>query len=77
MNDIYIHQLNLRPYKKINYWVGDYLEKCVVLHLCGNKCKKNSYFEKKPPPYERRRDFTIGHGFIFPFHFFLLVFFET
>jgi len=39
--------------------------------------KKNSYFEKTPPPYERRRDFTIGHGLVFPFHFFLLIFFEA
>jgi hypothetical protein len=73
VKDIYIHQLNLEPYQIL---VGDYFKKCVVLHLCGNKCKKKSYFENKSLPYERVRDFTIGHGFIFPFHFFIM-FFET
>jgi hypothetical protein len=38
--------------------------------------QKNHILKKKPLPYERGKDFTIGHGFIFPFHFFYNVFFK-
>jgi hypothetical protein len=53
VNNIDVHQLNLRPFRCLQFLVENPFKKCVVLHFLSNKCTTNSYFWEKPLPYEK------------------------
>jgi hypothetical protein len=38
VNDIDVHQLNLRPFRSLQFLVENPFEKCVILHFLSNKC---------------------------------------
>jgi hypothetical protein len=47
VNDIDIHQLNLKPFRSLKSLVENIFKKIVFLHFLNNKCIINSYFWKK------------------------------
>jgi len=48
VNDIDVHQLNLKPFRSLKFLVENPFKKCVFLHFLSNKCIVNSFFGKKP-----------------------------
>jgi hypothetical protein len=48
VNDIDVHQLNLKPFRSLKNLLENPFKKCVFLHFLSNKCIINSYFGKKP-----------------------------
>jgi hypothetical protein len=50
VNDIDVHQLNLKPFKSLQFLIESPFKKCVFLHFLSNKCIISFYFGKKPLP---------------------------
>jgi len=47
VNDIDVHQLNLRSFTSLQFLVENSFKKCVFLHFLSNKCIINSFFGGK------------------------------
>jgi hypothetical protein len=59
--DIDIHELNLGPIKDLKFLDEISFKKVCFFAFLNNKCIINLFLGKKPPPYQRRRDFINGH----------------
>jgi hypothetical protein len=44
VNDIDIHQLNLRPFKNLQFLVENTFKECGFLHFLSNKCITSFFF---------------------------------
>jgi hypothetical protein len=68
VNDIDVHQLNLRPFRSLQFLVENPFKKCVFLHFLNNKCIINSFFWGKIITLKKMRRFyrwALYYFFIF------------
>jgi hypothetical protein len=65
VNNIDIHQLNLKPFRSLKSLVENPFKKCVSLHLLSNECIINFYFWGKNHNLKKKGDFIGGHCIIF------------
>jgi len=75
MYDIDIHELNLGPFRDLNFLNEISFKKCVFFAFLNNKCIIIFFLGKKPLPFQRRGDFIDGHYIFFQFCF-LVIFYE-
>jgi hypothetical protein len=48
VNDIDVNQLNLRPFRSLQFLIENPFKKCVFLHFLSNNYIINFFFGKKP-----------------------------
>jgi hypothetical protein len=57
VNDIDVHQLNLRSFTNLQILVENSLKKYVFLHFLSNRCIINSYFLEETITLRKRKRF--------------------
>jgi hypothetical protein len=77
MNVIDIHQLNLGKFRFFFFFGLISTPKIGFFHFLNNNAKQLCALGQKLVPLEREKKEKIGHGFIFPFLFHLIIFLIT
>jgi hypothetical protein len=73
VNDIDVHQLNLKLFRSLQILVENSFKKCVFLHFLNNKCIINSLFLEKTITLRKRKNNYRWASFYFSFFFGLVM----